>query len=201
MLRQIVIVSAFVSSAVLGAIEELNEETNTMEIMAPRRRSEDADTESSSVAETVSTVEQHYDAVWAIAVYAGFRFRRCAHALPAWNTPAEKMYIRIYAGALHGIFVNLESDNRRRFGFNVNNFLYNVAERLSNTCENGEEAVVSECRTRTVFLMNLNIGKSLAEFTENFAQLTDGTDGLIECALAEVRQICTDYYEELCLDD
>lgn len=208
MLRHIVLLSTFFHAVVFGAFKRFGfGGLGKLDRAIVRRRSDDTSTavvEDAATAPEVTEAdaahfEQHRDVVIAIAAYASFRYRTCARALEAFNTPMEQMFIRMFAPMIQGIFVNLEG--RRRFGFNVENFLNNVAARVNTDCADGETEVVRSCIQRAHFLMNTNLGTAVVTFEAQFPFLTDGTDGLMQCALNEIPQVCADWYQELCVLD
>lgn len=179
MLRSLFLVSSLYHLVALGGMPTV-EETDALALTTERRRS-----------------DEYRDAVISIAISAGFKFRRCAKALP-WESRMTKMFAGMFAGAFQGIFMNFESSDRRRFGFNVNHFLEGVAAEVDASMCNDEAAVVQTCTERAQSLIEGNRDASIAEFMSNFGFLSAGADGLMECAKEGMPSVCTGWYETLC---
>jgi len=159
-----------------------------------RRRSEGTLGDASTTSGDASTTME--EAVTQMAVQAGFRYKNCIKEAPFGGF--AKSTLVAWSPAIMGDLMDF-SKERRRWGFNKNNFIVNIAEPIEEqgvTCEN----MYQVCNAKAMIMFMNGLGERETAIKNKYNPFVD--DSNIEyfrgCGNAEISAICADFKAPLC---
>lgn len=132
------------------------------------------------------------DGVPNMAVQAGFRFKECITNAPFGGF--AKMILTQFAPSILGDLMNFETD-RRRWGFNKNNFIDNIAEQLKGVPCDG---LYEMCKDEVARVYQEGLEENQADVAASYPFVSSQMDHFLTCAEAEIPAICTDYQNLAC---
>lgn len=132
------------------------------------------------------------DGVQNMAVQAGFRYKQCVEAAPFGGF--AKIVLSQFAPSILGDLLNFETA-RRRWGFNKNNFITNIAEPLNGvSCED----VYGQCVSEATRVYQEGLAGNQADVASNYPFMSGNIDFFTTCAEEEIADICNDYKNLAC---
>lgn len=110
-----------------------------------------------------------------------------------------KRFIVMFSPTIFGRLMTFETntEDRRRWGFNRNNFIANVAEPLDVegwTCED----LYSKCTDKAMQVFQDGLEDNEADVASRYPFAAGNMDALVLCASEEVLDICADYKNLMC---
>jgi len=131
-----------------------------------------------------------------MASQAGFRYKTCIKNAPFGGF--SKFMLQAWAPAILGNLMNFKiEEDRRRWGFNKNNFITNIAEPLEDT-ECHSVAQLCTIKAMRTFINGLDDNQATV-MTNYFPFVTSSNiEYFVGCAYEEIPVICSEYKELVC---
>jgi len=132
-----------------------------------------------------------------MAVQAGFRYQDCIEEAPL---SGPRSTLVGFAPAIMGDLMDF-SNERRRWGFNKNNFIVNIARPIEEkgvTCADIHEV----CVERGMELFENGLDSRKADVQGQYAPFVTNSnlEHFVQCANDEISAICSDFKDPLCTE-
>lgn len=135
------------------------------------------------------------DGVTTMSAQAGFRYRQCIKASPIRGF--TKMILGMWAPAILGEIMDFSTDERRRWGFNKNNFITNIAEPMEGVACASTQQV---CTIKAMRLFNNRLVENQSNVLSKYFPFvtSDNIEFFVGCAYEEIPRICNEYKTLMC---
>lgn len=134
------------------------------------------------------------DGVMTMAAEAGFRYKTCIRKSRFGGF--SKFILVAWAPAILGDLMDFSTE-RRRWGFNKNNFITNIAQPLAGVdCD----SVLPLCNLKAMRIFQNGLDERKAHVQSKYLPFVSSSniDFFVECALEEVPAICSEYKALVC---